>query len=504
MGQNPQQEDKTNIFRSQENTAPQTGTQPLAGGSNIKSSIEGAISSQAPSSGSGSQQALQRSSLVAPKSDVIKANIGKTKAPRAAGEAISSIKEAGEGLQKEADAYLAGAEKTKAPDFAQISSAIQGDLGAQRAVTDVLGRTIEAPSESFNPNQDIQIEKAAELSTPAGIQRTLQREGDEEYTKGMGSFDLGLLGQSPEFAQTMEAIGRGQKSLYDEADKAKREATAQRLRDEQASLKEAQEGIRGTLADESKKIIEAAKGKESSFDNQIAYYKGTYTPTPEEKAAWDKEKNDYIQANAKQIRDETANIYGGYDYSGYLTPEQFDQVDAGQYISYNPEETDYTQFLDTDQANQFNTIMSMLGDKQGVARGNAPVSKFSINKEAYQKGLIDKAKGSYEQEKAVQEWKKAGGLEPAAAQKEYIPPEVLPTPNVESFAIPPTTTTDNLGALRNPVNNVSYDTAQFDNNNPFPNIGAIMIPQISDNNYIQAPPPKAVKKPSYKTQSRYQ
>ena len=476
MGQEPEKQD---IFRSQESTTPPVAGAPTTPNSGIKTSVEGAISQQSPISGSGAQQSLQRSSLVAPKSEVIKANIGRVKAPQAAGEALSQIKQAGEGLQSESNDYLTNYSKTEAPDEGTIDRAITGGKEFSD-ISSLMNKSINQ-TEAFKPKQDIQIEKAAELSTPAGIQRSLQREADAEYTKGMGAFDLSLLGQSPEFSQTMEAIGRGQKSLYDQSQKAQEENTKQRLGLEQASLKEAQDKTKDILGAKSEDIKKASQAKEAEYDNQTAYYQGTYNPTPEQKAKWDKELSDYITSESQATKDETANVYGGADYGAYFTPENIAEIDPNQFYRSGIPETDYTQFMGQEDVNKFNTIMSLLGSNQGITKGLAPGERFNFDSAGYQKSLIDKAKERKAQEDAVKAWKEGGGLEPNTNQKEYFAPEAPPLPSVGSLAIPteaPEITRD-LSTLKSPVNYTPYAD--------FPQIGSLAMPAMPEGEPLPQP-----------------
>lgn len=466
MGQG--EPEKQDVFRTAETGAPQVA-QPSTG--NIKTSVEGAISTQAPSTGSGAQQALQRSSLVAPKSDVIKQNIGKVQAPRAAGEAISGIKAAGEGLQAEADAYTAGAQTYAAPDAEVLKKGTTGSQSDFSAISDLLQKNITT-TEAFKPKTDYQIEQAAELSSPAGIQRTLQREGDEEYTKGMGAFDLSLLGQSPEFAQTMEAVSRGQKELTGQADKALKELPEQRLGKEQESLKTAQEATKTALGDLSKGITESATKKEKDYDNQLAYYAGEYTPTPAEQAKWDKERDDFIGKAYQDAVKDISGMYAGADYGKYMTPDYAKMLNPADYIDYGMtgDDTDYTQFLSPDDVSQFNTIMGLLGQGTVVNKGLPLGSMFGLDRAGLEAAMVAnaiKGKDQYEASKAFNE---AGGLEQGFEKPKSTPAEPYTMAPPGSLAIPSIDY-----APTAPVGGGSLvKTATYEGD--FPSIGSLMIP----------------------------
>lgn len=469
MGQ--PEEDKVDIFRTPEST-PTTG-QPTSSSSDspsIKTNIEGSITTAPKSTGSGAQQALQRSSLVAPKSQVIKANIGGVNMPKAAGEALSDIKTAGQNLQSEADQYLAGTKSFSAPGEDVIKKGTSGDQEAFKSISDLLNQNVLS-TEKFAPKTDIDIEKAAQFSTPAGIQGQLQREGGEEYTKGMGALDLSLLSQSPEFAQTLEAIKRGQDTLYSESDKAKKDLETQRLSKEQENLAAAQAATKGTLQKEATGLKDVATSAEKEFDNQIAYYQGAYNPTPEQKAKWDKERDDFINATAGKIMSQTKGAYGGYDYGSYLTPELMSGVDPYQFVKYTPQETDYTQFMSPEAVSQFNTIMGLL-KQGGITQGLQPKQQFGFDESAYTKAILDAALAKKQQDEAVAAWKEAGGLEPpmdsipAKQEMPYIP-------NVGSLAIPEgMMSQEEMAKMDVPKATISTSSDP----NAFPGIGSLMLP----------------------------
>lgn len=465
-----QPEEKTNVFREQETQgqAPQAGTQPTSG---IKTSVEGAINTQAPSSGSGAQQALQRSSLVAPKSQVLKSNIGKTQAPKLAETALSQIKQAGEGLQSEADKYMEGTQTFSAPTEDTLKKATTGSSNEYSDVANLLQKSLQS-TEQFKPQQDIQIESAGSLTSPAGVQAALQREGDAEYTRGMGAFDLALLSQNPQFAQTLEAIKRGQETLTSEADKATKDLTAKRLAKEQENLAAAQGQTKTALEKMSGQTTEAGKKAETAFDNQLAYYQGTYTPTPEEKAAWDKELQDFINAESKSALTEASQIYGSQDWGKYLTPEEMSKIDPQKFYAAKPQETDYTQFMSPAEVAQFNSIMSLLGKPEMIQKGITPEKQFGFDKAAYQQALFQQAQDRLAQDLAVEEWKKAGGLEPTGGMGSIPKSEETPfVPNVGSLNIP-------TGYDQNVTTNVKPIPINTDPNS-FPMItGSLAIPDM--------------------------
>ena len=458
---NPQDDGKTDIFRSEQ--APQAGTGSATSGSDIKTSVEGAVSTQPKSTGAGAQQALQRSSLVAPKSAVLKANVGGVKAPKAAESALGGIKEAGSNLQNEADQYVADAAKTENLSEDVLKKAVTGDAEAGKQTTGLLNKNILS-TDAFNPQTDDQIEQAGEFATPAGVQRTLAREADPEYTQGMGALDLAILGQSPEFAQTMEAIKRGQEELYTQADKAKKEATDKRLKAEQESLTGAQGQAKDWLTEQATGITDEAKTAEQNYDNQLAYYNGTYNPTPEEKSAWDKELIDYIESQ-KQSSFNQLSPYKSFDYGEYLTPGVTGRIDPTQYLSYmNPEDTDYTQFVDQDQASQFNTIMALLGQGDSLTQGYKPSSMFKMDQGGYNQAMIDEA---ISQKKAMDEFPGWEAEAPGRPMSEPQPPQG-DTP-IETFA--PGTLEDSI-----PEDYVDPLASQYTQDpNMFPGIGTLMF-----------------------------
>lgn len=454
-------DEKQNIFRSEDGgQAPQNGTGSTG---NIKTSVEGAVSTQPKSTGAGAQQALQRSSLVAPKSAVLKANVGKVQAPKATEEALGGIREAGANLQSEADKYVSDASKTANLSEDVLNKAVTGDVTASKDVTGLLGKNI-LQTEQFKPQTDIQIEQAGELSTPAGIQRTLAREADPEYTRGMGALDLSILGQSPDFAQTMEAIQRGQGELYSQADKSTKEATDKRLKAEQESLAGAQGTARDWLTGKSTTITDEAKTKEKAYDNQLAYYRGDYNPTPEEKAAWDQELNDYIATQQAESYKQLSP-YKSFDYGQYITPELAGTVDPREYLNYiSPDDTDYTQFLAQDQANQFNNIMALLGQGENVTAGYAPKSMFGIDQGGYNQAMLDKA---IEMKGLMDEYPGWEAEAPGRPMGEPQPPQAN-TP-IETFA---------PGALEDsiPEDYVDPLASQYTQDpNMFPGIGTLMF-----------------------------
>lgn len=374
----------TNIFAPEESGAnPAQGAQQQGNGEQPKTSTEGEIGGNGPTSGAQGSEAKPAEQPQAADSRLMKKNKVK-EAPKFATQAQGDLATAQKNLQSEADSYVKGATDkgaTYAVDDAGLEKAIGGDQDAQGKVRRVLSGTADK-YDSFAPKTDYTIEDINAMQSDAGLDQLLRRDAGAEYSAGEAAFDRSLLNRSGEFNQLRSLLRGQQEGLTKQADEwsgaegvkskeaqaavdsgymAARDAATKGLGSRSDALRAAQD-------EEVRKENEARKALRASKDKTYATGQG--------KAVLDK-----LIADTKAAGDPSGLLK--YLNAGLIDPATFVKI-AG--------DVSFDQAIDDKEASRFNSIMSLLGKEDHWDAGAGFGDRQSFDKKGYSDSVYGKAK----------------------------------------------------------------------------------------------------------------
>lgn len=402
----PEEEQKKDIFaqpgQDPNAMAMQNNAQGAsqAGGSYEKASTEGELApgSQGAGGGGGTQVAGQEQPAVSTEGDraALKASAGKVKNPGLVDKTKATIADQNAKLQQEADAYV---QKAKSVNYGlgndEIERGLAGDDTALSRVRSTLGKKAIDPYEGFKTTADTNLEDVDRFQSDAGIRDILRREGGDEYTAGMGAFDLSALKRTPGFENLAQSLREQRDALRSKADTYKTDKTTEAQNLIKANLDASQKGIRDYLSSQ-RSALEAANAEEARKANEGRA--GRY----------DAAKADLQRRALEELKKKNP------DLSGYL--DQGD-IDAGQYITGEGRDYDWRDMVDDNEAVRFERLLGSLGVNDAVTKGRG-VGNHGYDLAGYEGALLSKA-----QEKAAAAAKKKADDEAAAAALAAAQPE---------------------------------------------------------------------------------
>lgn len=392
---NQMDKEKANIFGDQQqggggqNQAPQ-GTQ-----GEVKSSIEGDISSGSggtprsyatPTQQNAGAQRAYEAAQKQPKAQGVMPAMSQTSA---------NLTSADTKLQEEANKYVetGKTEQNYSIPDTDVEAAIGGDLNKRSKVATTISQAAPKPVKAWAPQTDYNIEDIENFKSTPGIAGYLRSQYGPSYTAGQSVFDTGVIRSDPQFYDTLRNLeGRQQDLTKKAAGFANQdtgvEATVAKAGKE--NLTAAQTAIKKYLA-EQKAIIEGDQTKE--LEGFQADVKGM-TEDPAKRTAFVNEalKNPDINKRIEQVKIERP------DLAKYLTPEVMAAfgIDPTQFLKVtDPTSVTADSFYDDKEATRFNAIMGLLG--QGGASkvaGTRPGSVGSFGTEDYLKSIFQAAEGA--------------------------------------------------------------------------------------------------------------
>lgn len=386
MGGDPSQQ-KQNIFAQPGQPAP-GGNNDVASGQ-VKTSTEGDVAS-APTSSTNSipsaPTVADTSSASSAKTTqaALKANAGKVKAPGTVQNISTKISQAQSGLQQQAADYAAkqAASRNYALDKTVADKAVKDqDLNAQSSVTGLLNKATADQADAFTPT-DVGVADVDLLNSNAGIKQLVSRGRKPTYTPNLAAFDSMLLQADPNFQKQVSDIksqSAGLKKNIAETTQSAQEAANAAA---QANLKASQDDIRNYLLGYKGNILsaeeQAAKEANEALPQQIAAIKA-------------KAEADLLSQQRLKAQNALDSIFGAGRASSQLESAA---VDPSKYIDY-VQGYDPSQFVTSDQAQQFNTINSLLGlgGTPQVAAGSLP-SLYKTRENELYNSLVEQATGA--------------------------------------------------------------------------------------------------------------
>lgn len=369
MGGN--QNTNQNIFAPQGtpgNTGANQGSDQSTSGSGVKTSTEGDVNDSAPATSSGSgpkvvgntdtQAADNRSTQAA-----FKANQGKVQTPAAFQAVQGSLDSGKAALAQKASDYAASQAASHnygvGTDVADQAVKKQ-DQNAYGKISSLLGKSTADQVDTFDPG-DLHVSDADLLNTNAGIKNLVARGQGPKYSPNMAAFDSMLLQADPNFQKQVSGLKTQAADLKKNVTDTSAKAQADAATAAQSNLTSSQQAIKDYLAQSQSGITaaEAAAAAKANADlpSIIAAQK-------------DKVAADLLKAQKLRAQQALGGTFGAGRADAQLNAIQEDPSKYINWISgYDP-----SQFVTQDQASQYNTINSLLGQggKSQVASGALP------------------------------------------------------------------------------------------------------------------------------------
>ncbi len=389
MGSNNGQSANNNIFAPQGspgNNGANQGADQSGAPSDVKTTTEGDVNNATPTSGSNPSPKNVVSSSGEDSDNraaqaAYKANAGKTQTPAAFQAVQGQIDSAKTNLAQRASDYAASqaASHNYAVGTDVADQAVKKqDKDAYGKITGLLGQTTAAPVDTFDAG-DINVSDADLLNTNAGIKNLVARGQGPKYSPNMAAFDSMLLQSDPNFQKQVSGLKSQAsdftKSSADTATKAQTDAEAAA----QANLTNSQKSIKdylgqsqsGILADEAA----AAAKANAALPQTIAAQKA-------------KVAADLLKAQQDRASQALGGSFGAGRADAQLAAIKEDPSKYIDWIKgYDP-----SQFINQDQASQYNTINSLLGlgGQSQVAAGALP-SLYNTRGDDLYNNLVNQA-----------------------------------------------------------------------------------------------------------------
>jgi hypothetical protein len=363
LGRGPKTgEEQTDIFAPE-----QQGQQGQPGTSRIQASnTSGDLGPNRSASGApgGSAPVVQGSSTAA-KNELINRNKGRVGAPVDAGKMATDISGAKDNLQKEADAYVQGADdRYEQDDSASVnyyanspagdeSGFLGGSEGsevgykpdkkASKDWLDLYSAGQAGQVDAIDLKTDTSFRDADLLANDAGLRELFRRSGDAEYNAGEAAFDATLLGKDTGFNQSREQVLRNKRDLGKTENDILQNAQSQA----QEAANAGYQNWRGGVDDQLLSAIDGYRNKaleaESAFDTDLGGYDDA--------------------AAAKFFKEENKRRAALGQLSDTIGMDDFAPDELARYLTNNvsAETTGWQDFLGQNEAGNFSKIMQLMG-----------------------------------------------------------------------------------------------------------------------------------------------
>ncbi len=383
LGNDTGQTQKTNIFSAD---GTDSGMTPAVGmqqqQQQPKTSTEGEISSGGGGGGAptgetiktdmgadaqGTRQSLQKAA-------------GKTQNPALLGRTQNSLTSADQALQNEANSYVDTAkQKSYAVKDEDIDKYVAGDQPGT-AITDLLSKTAADKAEGFKTKQNLDFYDVDQLQSDPGIKQALRNEGGNEYSAGMGAYDLAALKRTPGFDQIRASLAAQKSALQNKEKDYETSKTTEAQSAYDANLKAAQEAAKTGLGSRAEgiKASTAAAAAKANADRKAGL-------------------GDFLKGQAQTAAADEAAGIAGVNPSSHLAPYlTSDGIDASKY--YTDHDVSDADMMDANKAAQFNRIMMALGrgpESNAVAGKGLRDQASDFDKGGFQKAVNDAASGKW-------------------------------------------------------------------------------------------------------------
>lgn len=320
----------------------------------------GAGASSSDGGGQQQQQQMQQPAAAAgARGRVMSRNVQKAKAPTDMGRITSSIGQARQNIQNEANAYVEAADDPYEQSREQIRSNVQNYAQGKPGDLSWLTQYQSAPGlvGDIDLKTDTNIKDVDLLGSDAGIREMFRRSQDPEGTIGEAALDASLLRRNEGFNLARDEALRGYQQLQKEKGQILEESRGKAQEKRAATAKTFKDTVGEELGAYGSSLDKAAAEREAAFDAQLA------------------QLEEYRRQNAFQEAQNYLNeVAGSGQYDPYVADALRQSLGEGSlytgqeidpYQFYTPgmtaEQTQREQFYTEDEANQWNRIMGLLG-----------------------------------------------------------------------------------------------------------------------------------------------
>lgn len=373
-GGSDDEQQKSNIFSP---TGTDQGVQPAASmqggqqGGPQKTSTEAEVGGAGQSSGQQTTTAPQGNDQSAAR-QAIQRNAGKSQNPGIFNKAQQEVGAASQGLQDEANSYVANAKGTHyGVADADLDKFVAGDQDAATKVGK-LTATGAVSVDKFAPKQDLTLNDVDQLQTDAGLVNAYRNEGGADYSAGMGAFDLASARRTPGFDTLRASLAQQKSDLLKKADEYGTSKTAEAQTALDTNLAADKEALKTGLGSRADKI---------TADDQAAADKANLL-------AHQGDKN-FVNPKAVAAREALAK---GADPGARLNNMLLDSgVDPSKF--YAMKDAVAKDMVTPEQAAQFNRIMGALGrsDPDSVYAAGSGGPSQTFDEKAYRDAVYQDA-----------------------------------------------------------------------------------------------------------------
>jgi hypothetical protein len=389
----------TDIFSG--GVASNAEEEPTGGGGVVpKTSTSGDIGDTS-TGGTGEVKAEQDTGDQVSASDVMKANVGKTEAPKALEGIQQQVQSNTQALQKQADDYTQSYKDQYQFDIENqaLDQAIQGGYGSDqyKEADTLLQRQDPGAAQQFEGADDYRVSDVNLLKTDAGLGHLAAQGRGPQYTQGMGAFDVMLMKRDPRFNEMINQIRGESAALDQDIDARPDELEAQAYEYGQGQLESAQGSARDYIGGYNERLRAENEAEADAYEAEVATL---------DRGAIGAEELSGVE---KEIRD----LFGG-EYKGGRYEQQIQDAIAGydpsERIKFNEADYDYRDFLNEGEANELSNIGGLLGTGEAFTESIGPGEMYTADKA----GMYDELRSGISQARATRD------LEQEAAIREIM------------------------------------------------------------------------------------
>lgn len=391
-----------NIFGAQAGDMLNQASNEMPSSEMIKTSTMGDLGSSGGTGSTESGNDQVKASDVDPtdRAEVFSRNIGKTETPAGVNRISDRIRQNEKTLQERSDAYTQGYKDRYQYDVdqSQLDKAVKGDRQAYRDTSSFLAKQKADYRPEFTGAEDLYMGNALDkLDTQAGLQQLAAEGKGPRYSQGMSAFDAMLMQRDPAFQNMVRNIRGEQAALEGKLGTRADELEGQAQEYGQSQLESAQQKADEYLANYQDELIKQNEREAQEYNQGL---KGL-----------DREaiSADALSSARGQAAEDLKQLFGNRDFETSLNPfMSAAEADPNKYVSFDQGDYGYRDFIDRGEAQQFNNLMSLLGQGgQAYSESRGPGDAYSIDSQSLRNALLEDAVSRRREQDVVQEAAKA-------------------------------------------------------------------------------------------------
>ena len=373
-------ENKQDIFGGGSQTLDGGGGGDLAllqqPGSDVKASTEGDLGGAAPSGG-GSETSNASAPTPADQSRVFSANQGKTAIPQGVYGIQNQIAANEKALQDNANQYTTDYKAqydAYGVDNATMDSAIgDNNSDAYKKTSEFLNKgTADPVAKGMEGIDDLYVNDMNLLSNSAGQQQLASRGQGSRYSQGMSAFDTMLMQRDPNFTGLINDIQGQNRGLESQLEARPDELAAEAATYGGTALTGSQDKAKTYLTGKNSSLEAINQAEADAYNEELKNLDQGSIAAAAGQSAYDQVEKDFGQEYG--ARGDRFIKGEAYDPSQFAT---FDEADYG-----------LRDFVDKDEASQFNNINGLLGlGGQSYSAATGPGAQYSFDTTGLQNQL---------------------------------------------------------------------------------------------------------------------